>query len=80
MIVIGIVKIEQGDELHLANCLKKLPAFMQEKISGYPRQDEQLRSVSLGLTPFGRASKARLPCRLPRDLSFQNSLAEEDDM
>ena len=45
MIVIGILKIEQGGGLHLAHCLKKLPAFMQEKITRYPRQDEQLRSV-----------------------------------
>ena len=45
MIVIGIIKIEQGDELHLAHYLRKLPAFMQEKITNYRRQDEQLRSV-----------------------------------
>ena len=45
MVVIGILKIEQGDVLHLAQCLKKLPSFMQAKISNYPRQDEQLRSV-----------------------------------
>jgi 4'-phosphopantetheinyl transferase len=45
MIVIGILKIEQGDELHLAHCLKQLPIVMQEKITNYPRQDEQLRSV-----------------------------------
>jgi len=45
MIVIGVLKIEQGDGFHLAQCLKKLPIFMQEKIASYPRQDEQLRSV-----------------------------------
>jgi 4'-phosphopantetheinyl transferase len=45
MIAIGILKIEQGDGLHLTECLKKLPSFMQEKITNYPRQDEQFRSV-----------------------------------
>jgi 4'-phosphopantetheinyl transferase len=45
MIAIGILKIEQGDVLHLTECLKKLPSFMQEKITNYPRQDEQFRSV-----------------------------------
>lgn len=49
MIVIGILKIEQGDVLHLAQCLKKLPSFMQEKITNHPRQDEQLLSVSARL-------------------------------
>lgn len=45
MIFIGILKIEQGDILHLADCLYKLPVFMQEKITKHPRENEQLRSV-----------------------------------
>ena len=45
MIIIGILKIEQEAEGSLAQSLKKLPVVMQEKIRGYPRQDDQLRSV-----------------------------------